>query len=151
MSLTLFSYFNHSAIKFFAYTRKFLSINLKKTEKKTSNFFCRHCYTGRKNFINEKGLFYAKIFEFEEFSIIPFFVVASSLSILCYAAKNDAYAAKSHLIYDKSRDHRFWTRKCRNQKQHQIWRCLHFIWTELIFYNCNGETFRGFQRWGELN
>ena len=74
--------------------------------KKTFFLFGRF-YTGRKNFINEKGLFYAKIFEFEEFSIIPFFVVASSLSILCYAAKNDAYAAKSHLIYDKSRDHRF--------------------------------------------
>jgi hypothetical protein len=30
-------------------------------------------YTGRKNFINKKGLFYAKFFEFEEFSIVPFF------------------------------------------------------------------------------
>ena len=31
-------------------------------------------YTGRKNFINKKGLFYAKFFEFEEFSIVPFFL-----------------------------------------------------------------------------
>ena len=31
----------------------------------------------------KKGLIYAKFFEFEEFSIAPFFVVASSLSILC--------------------------------------------------------------------
>jgi hypothetical protein len=30
-------------------------------------------YTGRKNFINKKGLFYAKFSEFEEFSIVPFF------------------------------------------------------------------------------
>ena len=30
-------------------------------------------YTGRKNFINKKGLFYAKFFEFEESSIVPFF------------------------------------------------------------------------------
>ena len=29
------------------------------------------------NFINKKGLFYAKFFEFEEFSIVPFFVVCS--------------------------------------------------------------------------
>ena len=28
---------------------------------------------GRENFINKKGLFYAKFFEFEEFSIEPFF------------------------------------------------------------------------------
>jgi hypothetical protein len=28
---------------------------------------------GRKSFINKKGLFYAKFFEFEEFSIEPFF------------------------------------------------------------------------------
>ena len=39
---------------------------------------------GRKNFINKKGSFYSNFFEFEEFSILPFFfVIASSLSILC--------------------------------------------------------------------
>ena len=43
-------------------------------QKKTSNFFLfSRFYTGRKNFINKKGLFYAKFFEFEEFSIEPFF------------------------------------------------------------------------------
>ena len=46
--------------------------NLKNNEKKTFFLFGRF-YTGRKNFINEKGLFYAKFFEFEEFSIVPFF------------------------------------------------------------------------------
>ena len=30
-------------------------------------------YAGGRNFINKKGLFYAKVFEFEEFSIEPFF------------------------------------------------------------------------------
>jgi hypothetical protein len=50
------------------------SKNLKKTVKKTSKFFvCMRFYTGRKKFINKKGLFYAKFFEFEEFSIGPFF------------------------------------------------------------------------------
>jgi hypothetical protein len=39
--------------------------NLKKTAKKNFNFFFRRFYTGRKNFINKKDLFYAKIFEFE--------------------------------------------------------------------------------------
>jgi hypothetical protein len=40
-------------------------------------------YAGGRNVINKKGLFYAKFFEFEEFTIEPFFIVASSLSILC--------------------------------------------------------------------
>jgi hypothetical protein len=31
-------------------------------------------YAGGKNFTNKKGLFYAKFFEFEEFSIEPFFL-----------------------------------------------------------------------------
>ena len=45
-----------------------------KSREKTSIFFLlTHFYTGRKNFINKKGLFYAKFFEFEEFSIVPFF------------------------------------------------------------------------------
>ena len=45
-----------------------------KNLKKTVNFFLfRRFYTGRKNFTNKKGLFYAKFFEFEEFSIVPFF------------------------------------------------------------------------------
>ena len=30
-------------------------------------------YLGGRNVINKKGLFYAKFFEFEEFSIVPFF------------------------------------------------------------------------------
>jgi hypothetical protein len=30
-------------------------------------------YAGGKKFTNKKGLFYAKFFEFEEFSIEPFF------------------------------------------------------------------------------
>ena len=29
-------------------------------------------YMGRKNFINEEDLFYAILFEFEEFSTVPF-------------------------------------------------------------------------------
>ncbi len=38
-------------------------------EKKTSIFFLfMHFYLGGRNFINKKGLFYAKFFEFEEFS-----------------------------------------------------------------------------------
>ena len=32
-----------------------------------------HFYAGGKKFTNKKGLFYAKFFEFEEFSIEPFF------------------------------------------------------------------------------
>ena len=60
-----------------------MSKNLKKTAKKTSIFLCMRFYTGRKNFYNKNCLFDAKFFEFEEFSIVPFFVVASSLSILC--------------------------------------------------------------------
>jgi hypothetical protein len=42
-----------------------------------------HFYAGGTNFINKKGLFYAKFFEFEVKSYSPFFWVASSLSILC--------------------------------------------------------------------
>ena len=56
--------------------------NLKEQQKKLQIFFVWRFYTGRKNFINKKGLFYAKFLEFEEFSVIPFFIVASSLSIL---------------------------------------------------------------------
>ena len=42
------------------------SKNLKKTAKKNFNFFLlRRFYAGGKNFINKKGLFYAKFFEFE--------------------------------------------------------------------------------------
>ena len=45
-----------------------------KNSKKTFNFFLfRRFYTGRKNFNYKKSLFYAKFFEFEEFSIVPFF------------------------------------------------------------------------------
>ena len=48
--------------------------NLKKTGEKNSIFFLfSRFYTGRKNFINKKDLFYANFFEFEEFFIIPFF------------------------------------------------------------------------------
>jgi hypothetical protein len=45
--------------------------HLKKTAKKTSNLFM-HFYLGGRNFINKKGLFYAKFFEFEEFSLPSF-------------------------------------------------------------------------------
>ena len=33
-------------------------------------------YAGGKKFTNKKGLFYAKFFEFEEFSIKPFFCIS---------------------------------------------------------------------------
>ena len=36
-------------------------------------FSLGYFYAGGTNFINKKGLFYAKFFEFEEFSIVPFF------------------------------------------------------------------------------
>jgi hypothetical protein len=50
------------------------SKNLKKQGKKTSNIFLlRRFYAGGKKFTNKKGLFYTKFFEFEEFSIEPFF------------------------------------------------------------------------------
>ena len=50
------------------------SKNLKKHKKKTSFLFSLGCfYAGGTNFIIKKGLFYAKFFEFEEFSIEPFF------------------------------------------------------------------------------
>jgi hypothetical protein len=53
-----------------AKTRK----NLKKAKKKLQFFFCLSSFTWEeKNSINKKGLFYAKFFEFEEFSIVPFF------------------------------------------------------------------------------
>ena len=40
----------------------------------TSIFFvCKHFYTGRKKFYNKNCLFDAKVFEFEEFTIGPFF------------------------------------------------------------------------------
>jgi hypothetical protein len=40
-----------------------------KKEKKNFNFFLfMHFYLGGRNFINKRGLFYAKFFEFEEFS-----------------------------------------------------------------------------------
>ena len=39
-------------------------------------------YMGRKIFCNKNCLFDAKFFEFEEFTIGPFFIVASSLSII---------------------------------------------------------------------
>jgi hypothetical protein len=56
----------------------------KKTVKKTFKFFvCMRFYWGGKNFIIKKGLFYANFFEFEVKSYSPFFLVASSLSILC--------------------------------------------------------------------
>ena len=43
-------------------------------EKKTSNFFLLlRFYTGRQNVTNKSCLFYAKFFEFEEFSIESFF------------------------------------------------------------------------------
>ena len=45
-------------------------------------------FFGKKKFINKKGLFYANFFEFEEFYIVPFFVVASNLSILCLELNN---------------------------------------------------------------
>ena len=49
----------------------------------TSIFFLLlRFYTGRKSFTNKNCLFYAKFFEFEQFSIVPFFLVASSLSML---------------------------------------------------------------------
>ena len=41
-----------------------------------------HFYTESWNATNKSSLFDAKFFEFEEFSIEPFFVVASSLSTL---------------------------------------------------------------------
>jgi hypothetical protein len=48
---------------------------LKKPGKKNLYFFLfGRFYMGRKNFINKKGLLYAKSFEFEEFSIVPFFL-----------------------------------------------------------------------------
>ena len=48
---------------------------LKKQQKKTSNFFLlMRFYAGGKKFTNKKGLFYAKFFEFEEFSIVSFFL-----------------------------------------------------------------------------
>ena len=84
MSLTLFCYFNSSAVKIFAHSqkaRKFLRVSktfqiskkalkraktLKKnSEKKLKFFLYTHFYWGGKNFINKKGLFYAKFFEFE--------------------------------------------------------------------------------------
>ena len=46
--------------------------NLKNNSQKNFNFFWPF-YTGSKNIINKKGLFYARFFEFEEFSIVPFF------------------------------------------------------------------------------
>jgi hypothetical protein len=47
---------------------------LKKSKKKTSSFFCLAAYTPEEIIsLIKKGLFYAKFFEFEEFSIVPFF------------------------------------------------------------------------------
>ena len=37
---------------------------------------------------NKKGLFYAKFFEFEDYSSAPFFWVALSLSALCISKKH---------------------------------------------------------------
>ena len=50
------------------------SKNLKKTAK--IFFLYVRFYWGGKNFINKKDLFYAKFFEFEEFSIAPFFCIS---------------------------------------------------------------------------
>jgi hypothetical protein len=45
-----------------------------KSREKNFNFFLfMHFYLGGRNVINKKGLFYAKFFEFEEFTIGPFF------------------------------------------------------------------------------
>ena len=61
------------------------SKNLKKTtKKKTSNFFvCSHFYTERKNFIIKKACFMLNFLNFQTLPSYLFFVVASSLSILC--------------------------------------------------------------------
>ena len=57
---------------------------LKKQRKKTLIFFLFRRFYKKKNVCNKNCLFYAKFSQFEEFSIISFFfVVASSLSILC--------------------------------------------------------------------
>ena len=51
-----------------------MSKNLKKTVKENFNSFCVDAfYMGRKSFINKKGFFYAKFFEFKEFSIVLIF------------------------------------------------------------------------------
>ena len=78
---------------------------LKKQRKKLQLFFVWTLLHGEKNFINKKGLFYAKFFEFEEFSMVPFFVVASSLSIIycgkgikCTKAK-DQHRAYCPIVY----------------------------------------------------
>jgi hypothetical protein len=39
-----------------------------KSRQKNFNFFFMRFYLGGRNVINKKGLFYAKFFEFEEFS-----------------------------------------------------------------------------------
>ena len=51
-------------------------------EKKLQFFLFMRFYTGRRNVNNKKGLFYVKFFDLKSFSIIFFFVVASSLSTL---------------------------------------------------------------------
>jgi hypothetical protein len=55
----------------------------KKNSEKNFNFFLyMRFYWGGKKIINKKGLFYDIFFEFEVKSYSPFFLVASSLSIL---------------------------------------------------------------------
>ena len=61
--------------------------------KKPQFFLCVCAFTRKeKKFINKKGLFYAKCFEFEEFYIVPFFCssiqpqhTVSSLQDLSYS------------------------------------------------------------------
>ena len=54
----------------------------KSREKNFNLFLFMRFYLERRNVTNKKGVFYANFFEFEEFSIVSFFVVAFSLSIL---------------------------------------------------------------------
>ena len=53
-------------------------------------FFCLRTF-------NKKGLFYAKFFVFEEFFLASFFVVASSLSILCLKSRFACRRLELHL------------------------------------------------------
>ena len=74
-------------------------------EKKTSNFFfLMHFFSGGTYFINKKGLFYAKFFEFEEFlepsflggSIQPEHTVRIARNLL---ETKENIKIKSHIFY----------------------------------------------------
>ena len=65
-------------------------------------------YTGRRNVTNKSCLFYANFFEFEEFSISPFFIVASSLSTLWAIQYISSYSKKwAQLFFVCKKPHNF--------------------------------------------